>query len=434
MILPTTLTIPLAFRTPPAWPEDRDPLALEYTIAPYQPTTSASAIQPVLRDRLVATLRIDLNNYRCRAEIDWLEIRLTTPDRHQARNMQPAIAKMLGANGFNSTVFVSGPRREKGYIGQEFILKFQQPQPGELGPIMEWVLAKYAPVSVVEDLPLAGIEISIDFYVLKSATMEPWQANLRRWQMVDILRRHLRPEEVLTEMEMGRPRFFGGPYGGDGATFFVNPSGSDLAPTLIPWASRLGMESHELVALDHKKHNQPFVDTTAYIGPKDFIVSLRSMDKTTDKRNPDTDSFEILEPHRRRARLEVTLQGEADEKGGHGAIELCRMADLHEFRFQQQIRKPIFEFFLPTFGPTCDTATLGFPVKITELVAFGRSGTYGLDRLHKTVEAAALRHYERGRILSEPVKLGKKGRLVSWTQMNQKIDRALRKLGRTWTG
>ncbi len=75
---------------------------------------------------------------------------------------------------------------------------------------------------------------------------------------------------------------------------------------------------------------------------------------------------------------------------------------------------------------------LGFPVKVTEIEVFRRSGAYGLDRLHRAIEAVTSRQYERGKTHRKPVKLRNKGRLVSWNEMNRKIDRALTKLGRDW--
>jgi hypothetical protein len=108
------------------------------------------------------------------------------------------------------------------------------------------------------------------------------------------------------------------------------------------------------------------------------------------------------------------------------------VADLYGFNFQKEIRKLVFEFFLPTFGETCETRTLGFPVKVSEQEVFRRSGVYGLDRLHRSIHDINLKRYQRGSITQKPVKLRKKGRLVSWKEMYRKVDRALSKLGKDW--
>lgn len=426
------LDLPLAFFTEPPWPSGRKQPSLCYRFDPYRPPETTASTQPVLRNRLIGTPLIDLNNYNCKAEIDWVEIWLSTPRRHQARNMQRAIAKMLESRKSQSTVFVSGPNRERGYLGQNFILKFQQPKPRELQTVLEEVLIKYAPDWTLEDLRLTGIEVSVDFYVKNPAALDTEEIHLRRWQMVDVLRRHLRPEPVLTETVRCWPRFFGDPYGGNGATFFLNPSETDLSASLVPKAAALDLHLKTFIPLDLKKHTQPLVDRTGYIGTKGGVVELKTMDKVTDQRNPEAGTYRALPLHERRARTEVTLQGAPDEIGGQGAIGMKSVADLYGFNFQKEIRKLVFEFFLPTFGETCETRTLGFPVKVSEQEVFRRSGVYGLDRLHRSIHDINLKRYQRGSITQKPVKLRKKGRLVSWKEMNRKVDRALSKLGKDW--
>lgn len=54
------------------------------------------------------------------------------------------------------------------------------------------------------------------------------------------------------------------------------------------------------------------------------------------------------------------------------------------------------------------------------------------DRLHRSIHDINLERYQRGSIRQKPVKLKKKGRLVSWQEMNRKVDRALRQLGKDW--
>ena len=430
MILTEKTMIPLAFRDRPEWPEKVPPPSTSYAIAPYE-TKNGRAPQPVLRGRVLGTPEVDLNDYACRAEIDWIELRLETQSRHQARNMQPTITKMLEEMGSSSTVFVAGPNRETGHIGNQFILKIQTPKPKELPKLMAAVCAKYAPETAVLDLPIAGIEVSVDFYVKERHALEPHVSALRRWQMVDILRRHLRPEAILTERELGYPRFFGGKFGGSGATFFVDPSATGLSGSLIPLAAKLKLDLEDLAPLDIKKHAQPEIDSTAYFGPKNFYVWLRTMNKTTDSRTPKAGSYEELSPHERRARLEVVLEGSSDEVGGHAAMGLTTFGDLNQSRFKD-IRRLCFEFFLPTFGEVSLEEELGLKIRATERDVFAKSGVYGLDRLHRSVAAVQLAQYQRKTRTSKPPRLGDKGRLVSWSEMNQKIDRALKKLDRDW--
>lgn len=158
---------------------------------------------------------------------------------------------------------------------------------------------------------------------------------------------------------------------------------------------------------------------------------LRSMDKITDRRDPSSGKAVDLPSAEHRARLEVTLQGAPDAVGGHGAIGLSTVGDLYGYPFQH-IRRTFFEFFLPTLGPVSDTETLPFPVKVTEEEIFKRSGVYGLDRLHRAIEAVNLAAYKKGEISRKPQKLRKKGRLISYNDLNRRFDTALKGLAKAW--
>lgn len=427
----TKLVIPLAFRERPVWPEDVSAPSISYDVEPYQ-TQPGRSVQKVLAGRKLVTPLIDLNAYACRAEVDWVEFRIDTPGFHQARNMQPIIARMLNEIGSKSTVFVTGPDRETGYMGSKFILKFQQPEPRELAQVLAKIAGHYGlDCAKIPELRIMGIEVSVDFYVKGAEGLAEDTANLKRWQIVDILRRHLKPDPVLTELPAAEPRFYGGKFGGGGATHFVNPSASDLGHRLLVLAPRLGLDTADLVALDLNKHSQPEVDATSWIGAKDFYVMLRTMDKVTDQRDPVSGTFRDLPMVERRARVEVTLQGKVDESGGHGAVGLKTLGDLAGFPFKS-IRRTVFEFYLATLGEQCDGTSLGVKLRANEEEIFRRSGVYGLDRFHRTVQLVNKARIAKGEQDVSVVRLGEKGRMLSWMEMNQKIDRALKKLGKDW--
>ena len=425
------IEIPLAFRERPVWPKEEPAPSISYIVEPYQPQPVRS-VQKVLKDRKLLRPLIDLNAYACRGEIDWLALRIVMPGFHQARNVQPAIAGMLGDIGSRSTVFVSGPNGETGYKGSDFILKFQQPNSRELGHVLTKMADHYSlERAKLPELQIMGVEISVDFYVKGAGDLSEDTANFKRWQMVDILRRHLKPDPVLTELPAAGPRFYGGKFGGGGATHFVNPSVSDLGHSVVPLAPRLGLDPEHLVALDLNKHSQPDVDATSWIGAKDFHVMLRTMDKVTDQRDPASGTFLDLSMAERRARVEVTLQGKADEVGGHGAVGLNNLGDLAGFPFKS-IRRTVFEFYLATLGEQCDGTSLGIRLRANEEEIFRRSGVYGLDRFHRAVQLVNQARIAKGEQDAPVVRLGEKGRMLSWMDMNQKIDRALKKLGKDW--
>jgi len=97
----------------------------------------------------------------------------------------------------------------------------------------------------------------------------------------------------------------------------LSPGTADLSSSLVPLTAKYDLPASTFVPLDLKKHTQPAVDRTAYIGAREEVVSLRSMDKITDRRDPETGTALPLRLKDCRARLEVTLKGEPGEVGGH---------------------------------------------------------------------------------------------------------------------
>ncbi|GKY87399.1 hypothetical protein [Sinisalibacter aestuarii] len=422
--------ISLAFLEPPEWPDTAAPLSVTYDAQPYTGRTGRKP-QPVLAQRLVLHPDIDLSAYRAKAAIDWIEIRLVTPGLHQAINIQRAVSKCLGMQGGAYSVYVFGPNRETGYTGNQFVLRFQDPEPTDFKPLLEQTVGRYeCGVDSVDLLEVAGVEISVDFYVRGSSRLSEREQNRLRWQMVDLTRRHLRPHPALTEKEGCRPRSFGRAHGGSGVTFVVQDR-LGRAPVNLAQLMRLGVDESYWPALERSTYHQPPVDRTFWIGARGFHVVLKSMDKTTDKRDPKTGDAEQLVPAKRRARLEVTLQGDADETGGHGAVGLATVGDLYGFKFEA-IRQAFFEFYLPTIGNVCDTERLPFSVKVTERSVFGCCGVYALDRLHRSIEAVNRAQQVSGKSRTRPTKLGKKGRLLSYVDLNRRFDTALKGLTHAW--
>ena len=165
--------------------------------------------------------------------------------------------------------------------------------------------------------------------------------------------------------------------------------------------------------------------------PSSASDMLRVMDKTTDRRHPDKEDVEQLPEQERRSRVEVTLQSDGDNVGGAAAVGVETIEDLFSFQFQK-IRKPIFEFFLPTFNAGDEMADLPFSVKVTERKVFEHSGVYGLDRTHRSIQQIRMARYRKREITDKPKALGSKGRLLSYVELNGKVDRALRKLSKDW--
>jgi len=386
----------------------------------------------VLQDRILAEPDIDLNDYRCRAVIDWIDIRLHTAAKHQAVNLHRFAKQSLINVGSESTVFVSGANGETGFIGNEFTFRIQQPEPQALIDLFKALVAKYDPDrDTILDLPITGVEVSIDFYVKNQAKLDPSARDLLRWRMTDLLRRHLKPKGLLTEAERNSPRYFTSFNGQGGARFFVSNSTTKIPPRQSTEAKRLGVPLEVLPALRLGSHNKQPVDTTVYVGGKVAPVMLRVMDKSTDRRDPDNNAVVQLRPEQWRSRVEVTLRTVDGAIGVPAAVGLSQLQDLFGFEFKQ-FRKLFFEYFLPTFGADDPMSDLPFPVNVTEEKVFNRSGVYGLDQLHRSVQKILGARYRKKELGTKPVKLHTKGRLVSYTALNNKIDRALRGLSSRW--
>lgn len=106
--VPTNLSVPLTFsRSHKGCAPGHSPSQF-YDVVPYAPSGGPQA-QALLRDRLVASPRIDLNDYSAKAVIDWVKLKAQTPGYHQAINMQRRLAEILKDGGESSSVFVGGP-------------------------------------------------------------------------------------------------------------------------------------------------------------------------------------------------------------------------------------------------------------------------------------------------------------------------------------
>ena len=424
--------IPLLFNEKPSWPTLLDPPSLHYTSSAYKRANGRDP-QPLLKDRLILKPVIDLNRYRCRAVIDWIEFQIETTGVHQAINLQRFASKVLAESGSTSKVYVSGLARNGGYTGSSFIVRVQQPGFRHLGYLCAELLGKY-PTSArsVGDLAIAGIEVSVDFYVRNHDGLGLDAQNLLRWQMTEVMRRHLRPGRSLTEREDNQPRYFVTVDGTATSKSVVSKATTRASGRQREEIQRLGLNDIVLAPLRKAAHQQIPIDTTFYIGKKESAVMLRVMDKTTDQRDPNRRTALDLPPAECRSRIEVAFMKKADEVGGPAAVGLETLNDLVGYKFKS-IRKLVFEFFHPSTNSGDELADLPFPVNVTELDVFRLSGVYGLDRLQRSIAEISDRRYRKNEIPTKPRSIGIKGKAVSFEELNRKIDRSLNRLSTDWT-
>ena len=423
--------VPLLFVEKPTWPALLDPPSLQYTPFAYEPAPGRNP-QPLLKDRFILKPGIDLNSYRCRAVIDWIEIQLDTAGVHQARNVQSAAARILSDVGSASSVFVTGLDRRPGHTGSHFILRIQQPQPQVLLAFCKKIVAKYDPDrKSVQDMPVTGVEVSVDFYVKNNYALSEEAQNLLRWQMTEVLQRHLKPGRALTEREGNHPRFFAEINRKASSRPTVGRMSTKATSKQRVEIVRLGLHEDALTPLRIGAHSQAPIDTTYYIGKKSSAVMLRVMDKITDQRDSATNTAVRLSPADCRSRIEVTFLKDAGEVGGPAAVGIETLADLFGYTFKPT-RKLVFEFFYPTVSISDDVSDLPFPVNITELEVFKRSGVYGLDRVHRSIAEIRVGQYLKREVSQRPRRIGTKGKTVSFIDLNRMVDRALVSLSKAW--
>lgn len=250
------IEIPLAFRNPLAASTIVPPPVQVYDSAPYAPGRYR-APQPVLAGRRIPQPRLDLGDYRARAEIVWVSLRLDTPGQHQAINMQRAVTRLIDARGGAYSVFVTDPKGEKRYQGDRFIRRFQDPDPDRFRGLLDAILWTYGDgTEARDDLAIAAIEVSAGVYVRRSRTLGAREATWRRWLLVDLMRRHLRPDPVLTEAPLCCPRWYGASCGKSGATFALDDRRGRATPH-TPHLRRLGVDDRFQSALGLGAHHQP---------------------------------------------------------------------------------------------------------------------------------------------------------------------------------
>lgn len=116
---------------------------------------------------------------------------------------------------------------------------------------------------------------------------------------------------------------------------------------------------------------------TYYVGANQVGILLRIMDKCSDRRDPSRDTRDALPEDDWRARIEVSLLAEGGEVGVPAALGVDTLNDLIGFRFRD-IRKPMFEFFVPTFDGDGTGVISGLGTKVSEFEAFRRGGATAL--------------------------------------------------------
>ncbi len=391
----------------------RDHLCLPYTICPYEGS------QARFRNRLVATPAVNLSEYEVKAVFDWLEIYLPTKGIHQARNVHEKLMKLNEEDPGFSSCRIMGPRREKGYTGDAFVIRMQDPQPGTLYGLLKRILEHYCPEGTgLNEIPITGLELSLDIYPAKSSHFEEQAYAARRMLMTELIRKHVSVDEIFRE--------------GKRAARFVHADGVGppkkqkmikaprVTSKLRKMNAETGIEREDLAALNPANHVQPYLDATFYYGEDKKRLHFRCMDKFSDKRIKD--DFTVLPFNDTRSRIEFTFMDETPLDGlGPASVGLKHVNDL-ELRGMKGFNE-LLRFDLPAFTPS--EADPNEPNE-EEWTIFQKTGIAGLRYYQDVSEMLRKTKTRRGMFSS--------GRSLRYSEMNRRVAKALKRLEKEWGG
>lgn len=279
-----------------------------------------TAKQRRLQGRTVLRPTLDLDEYTCRAVIDWIDLVFKTGKPTQWMWIKKEIDGAIGGN-----CHIEGRRDEDTTEHSEFRVRFQEPD------LKRLPLAKRA----IEDRwslqaapTIEHLEVSIDFTPKKPS-------DLLLAQMFGVLvRTHLPGRDVISDPR-DRPRSAWG-------------QGSKNSAHVLPFSGKTLERGDELLSSVDNDLPAPF-DSTHYVGARDARSAWRTMVKLVDSQNRAAGTHRDLPENEKRVRIEVTINSDDLSRLGVRTLD-----DLTTYRFQT-LQGDFFQFRLPTFA---DTASL----------------------------------------------------------------------------
>lgn len=376
------------------------------------------------RDRIQLGSPVNLGAYEFSACVDWIEIGVTTPGKHQPVNIHSKLEARWQPQAFSS-VFVSGPNRKKGYyLGSQFYIKMNDPEPLWLRKCLAWLVKEYRiAVPGPDQVRLSGIEISVDVYPERRSDLDDSTRALQRMLMTSVLQKHICVPTAFDNKARRRPRFVFGPEDGTLTHVLYTKRRRKLDPALRTRAHAAGVDLAEASLLLPEAHNAAFPGATLYIGDRDEVLMLRCMDKISDHRLS-SDDYKPLPPVERRSRIEFALQEKLWESPkGPAQVKLATVSDISSQRLRRFGR--LMRFALPTVPTDNDTPERP---DANELAIFARSGFAGLNRA-QLIDYRIRNGGKEPRTTSRwPTVFG-----VAFSKMNKRVGKALDGLEERWT-
>jgi hypothetical protein len=361
------------------------------------------------RYALVPMVHVD--EYVCRAEIDWIQMRFQLARRTQHQWLQQALKPVVGRNS-HIDVVDEGPGRSS----DEFRVTFQEPDLQRIQVATSRIGEEFGLVAQPE---VNGIEISIDF-------RSRFQDRRDRALLFMALTRHLHATRDVISDKRDRPRFS---YG-EGQT--VGVLGRSVASP--------DMDDHFFKSLGSDR--VPVIDATYYVGSKESDVRWRVMDKIIDTQNPNEGTFVALDDVDKRVRIEVTLTTKPIADLGIKTLQ-----DLASYPFSR-LQAQFFTFMLPTFS---DASQMPASVRAggtawrerRRELKFLKTGVIGLAAMDAalTRQENDLRHHAKADLRRKGATMaprsrtatGPSGTFLAYEPLNDRVGVALRNLGKRVT-
>ncbi|MEI4197322.1 hypothetical protein [Roseovarius sp. E0-M6] len=279
-----------------------------------------TAEQARFQNRRMLIPDVDLKNYRFKAVIDYIVVRVFTR-KTQHQWIQKKLRTVLTRD---SWILPSNPGA--GAVADEFDIKIQEPGSTALvAAAIEAVSKERGECSAPE---IREIEFSLDVYSRGGDDEE-------RDKMVGLLQRTYFADTERWPNNLDMPRTTAAKTGQsepEVKTNYLTPRMGAARDTSLP------------VRPEPDEFRSPFLEGTMYLGAKDRSGMIRIQNKIKDQQYPEKGTFTALAEDQARARVEVTLKSCDLERLG-----LRELRDLEGFSYAKLQRK-YFQFMLPTFA------------------------------------------------------------------------------------
>lgn len=361
-----------------------------------------------LKGRSVLTPDLDLSAYRFNVVFDWIEFEVHLGRTTQAQHVQSVLRRHLDRNSL-ITPIDPGP----GATFTRCAIRIQDPlNMAFVAEIYRDLVGFYGEV---EGSRVTAIEVSVDAYPRVPS-------DDARAQLLGAMQRTIWSGRDIWSDPDSRPRT-------------VARRGEKAVVKLAPKPEEAGTKS---CASNPHNHRSPFIDGTMYLGRQNGDFMIRVMDKVKDTQRPDG-TVEHLTDERRRVRTEVTLRG--------GELLRLRITDVPSLRQLKvsALKKRFFQFRLPAFQVTSPVrkareATRNF-FEARRAQTYLTNGVIGLTAMDMALAECRRRDRpaqlaaQRKQLRTMGLTLRPRSRkprlepaLVSWTEMNRRVDVAFRQL------